>query len=128
MDGDFRMCKWADGDAYLNQRVVRFRPKRELSPYYLFLALEKPIHLFDSTIIGTTVAHLGDRDLKTIDLVIPSADVLNFATEKLNPIYDQELNLRKRNKILRRTRDLLLPRLISGDLDVSHLDIRIAED
>jgi type I restriction enzyme S subunit len=37
-------------------------------------------------------------------------------------------NLLERNTILRQTRDLLLPRLISGKLDVSGLDIRIPEE
>jgi len=35
---------------------------------------------------------------------------------------------RKKNKILRQTRDLLLPKLISGELDVSDMDIEIKEE
>jgi len=36
--------------------------------------------------------------------------------------------LRDKNTTLRRTRDLLLPRLVSGELDVSELDIAISEE
>ena len=38
------------------------------------------------------------------------------------------VSLRQRNANLRRTRDLLLPRLVSGELDVSELDIRGAAE
>jgi len=36
-------------------------------------------------------------------------------------------NCAKKNNILRQTRDLLLPKLISGEIDVENLDIRIGD-
>ena len=36
-------------------------------------------------------------------------------------------NLAKQNLILRQTRDLLLPRLVSGEVDVSDLDVGVGE-
>jgi hypothetical protein len=39
-------------------------------------------------------------------------------------LFDEKQNLHKRNEVLRRTRDLLLPRLISGEVDVSELEIK----
>ena len=38
-------------------------------------------------------------------------------------IYDQKLVLQKKNTVLRKSRDLLLPRLISGELNVSETEI-----
>jgi type I restriction enzyme S subunit len=38
------------------------------------------------------------------------------------------LALQQRNQTLRRARDLLLPRLISGGVDVSELDIAVPEE
>ncbi|MDO8872290.1 MAG: restriction endonuclease subunit S [Methanoregula sp.] len=125
MDGDFHMGKWAGDIAYLNQRVVRFRPKEKLSPYYLYLALEKPIQYFDSTITGTTVAHLSDRDLKSIRLLIPDVTLVKKVNETFDSLFNLEIMLKIKNTNLRRTRDLLLPKLISGELDVSELDIEI---
>jgi type I restriction enzyme S subunit len=116
MDGDFHMGKWAGGEAWLNQRVVRFRPKTQLGRYHLFLALEKPIHHFDSTIVGTTVAHLSDKDLRATFLPIPPSALFKHVAGHLEPLFDLELNLRIKNANLRRTRDLLLPRLLSGSV------------
>ena len=123
MDGDFHMCKWAGDEAYLNQRVVRFRPKHTLPAYCLFLALEKPIRYFDLTIVGTTVAHLSDENLKSIQLVIPPPHALRFVQDIFNALFNLEINLRIKNTNLRHTRDLLLPKLISGEVDVSNLEI-----
>ncbi len=125
MDGDFHMCRWADGLAHLNQRVARLRTKGQLSQLHLHLALEQPIRRFNETIIGTTVAHLGKRHLEEIYIAEPPPLLLTAATKHFQPIFELELNLRKQNRALREARDLLLPRLVSGELDVSELDIEL---
>ncbi len=123
MDGDFHMCRWADGLAYLNQRVARLRTRGQLSQLHLHLALEQPIRRFNETIIGTTVAHLGKRHLEEIHIAEPPSRLLVAATKHFGPVFELELNLRKQNRALREARDLLLPRLVSGELDVSELDL-----
>jgi type I restriction enzyme, S subunit len=127
MDGDFHMGKWAGGNAYLNQRVVRFRPKNDLSPYFLFLALKAPIEHFDSTIVGTTVAHLSDRDLRSINVLTPDDDLLKRVSALFDPLFGLEIALKVKNANLRTTRDLLLPKLISGEIPVDAADDAAAE-
>ncbi|MCD4673389.1 MAG: hypothetical protein K8R77_12065 [Anaerolineaceae bacterium] len=46
----------------------------------------------------------------------------------VSPIETQIENLLKRNSTLRSTRDLLLPRLVSGEVDVLQLEIEIPEE
>jgi type I restriction enzyme S subunit len=46
MDGDFHMCRWASGKAYLNQRVALFRPMRDISPLFLILGIEEAYRIF----------------------------------------------------------------------------------
>jgi type I restriction enzyme S subunit len=123
MDGDFHMGKWAGGEAYLNQRIVRFRPKNGISTYYLFLALKSPIEFFDETVVGTTVAHLSNEDLRTIYIVLPDTTISKKIMILFDALFKQELNLQIKNANLRRTRDLLLPKLISGEANVENFDI-----
>ncbi len=118
MDGDFHFVKWAGGEAYQNQRIVKFRPKNNISRYYLYHCLVKPIKFFDETVVGTTVAHLSDEDLRTINIILPSKKILEQINEVLNPLFDLEVNLISKNQNLRRTRDLLLPKLVSGEIEV----------
>jgi type I restriction enzyme S subunit len=119
MDGAFHMGRWAGGVAWLNQRVVRFRPKARIPRSWLFWVTEEPIKTLEATIVGTTVAHLSARDLKELRVLVPSKAVLEAAGSVLEPMSDLELTLKKKNAVLRVTRDLLLPKLISGELDVS---------
>jgi type I restriction enzyme, S subunit len=128
MDGNFHMGFWVGGQAYLVQRVARFRPKAEIGRYHLFLTLQEPIQRLNATITGTTVAHLGDKHIKTIEVKWPHAQLINQLNSALEPMLAEILNLRIKNTNLHRTRDLLLPRLISGEVDVSELDIAIPEE
>ena len=78
--------------------------------------------IFNSTITGTTVAHLGHKHIKTIQLIAPDSKTLEFARKQLESLAEMQINLKLRNQFLRQTRDLLLPKLISGELDVSKLE------
>lgn len=118
MDGDFHMGFWVGGEAYLVQRVARFRSKGDMSNYHLFLAMEKPIQDFNATITGTTVAHLGDKHIKTIQVAWPDTSLRAKANQVFESILKQLLTLRLKNQNLRQTRDLLLPKLISGEVAV----------
>jgi type I restriction enzyme S subunit len=118
MDGDFNVVIWAGGEAYQNQRIVRFRPKGELPRFCLAMALEKPIQFFDSTVTGTTVAHLSDEDLRTISIVVPGHAEVALLKRTFEPLFELKMNLTVKNTNLRLTRDLLLPKLISGEVGV----------
>ena len=119
MDGIFHMCMWNGEKAYQNQRVVKLTAKTEVySNYFLFLAVQPQIKFWEQTIAGTTVAHLGDKHLKRINVLIPSDDILKQATIKFNLLMKQKNSLFKANKNLVKQRDLLLPRLMSEKLEV----------
>lgn len=127
MDGSFHMNIWANGPALLNQRVVKIVPEQGVSLYWLYLALVGPIKRLEQTIVGTTVAHLSARDLTNLKLLSPSAEVSAKAEQILDPIANQIQILRKQNKGLRASRDLLLPKLFSGEIDVSATEDAFAE-
>ena len=118
MDGDFHMCIWSSGHAFQNQRVAKFESNGEIGNYHLFLALELPIQTWNKSIVGTTVAHLGDMHIKTIQIAWPPAKILAKAREILEPMSEQIIMLKRRVQNLRRTRDLLLPRLLSGEVEL----------
>ena len=121
MDGDFHMCIWSSGHAFQNQRVARFESNGQIGNFHLFLALECPIQEFNKAIVGTTVAHLGDMHIKTIKLVKPPYELQAKARDVLEPMSEQIIDLKRQIQNLRRTRDLLLPRLLSGQIDVEAL-------
>lgn len=117
MDGEFHISRWTNGEAWLNQRVVRLRPKNNIiSQSFLHYAAQPVIEFLNSIISGTTVAHLSDQDLKKITIAIPNDDVMFKFKKITDSIFEKQLNLKKQIASLRRTRDALLPRLLSGRL------------
>ncbi|MCF1708728.1 restriction endonuclease subunit S [Tabrizicola sp. J26] len=119
MDGAFYLGRWAGGDAWLNQRVCCLRPKPWMPRHLLFQTVASPIKRLEETIVGTTVAHLSARDMKQMQIVLPDQRGLDLAMKHLEPSYGQILTLKRKNANLHAQRDMLLPKLISGEIDVS---------
>jgi type I restriction enzyme S subunit len=122
MDGIFHMCLWSGCEAYLNQRAARLRPKENHSLYWLFLVTRPAIKRLEETIVGTTVAHLSARDLNDMKVAVPPSSLRNVARKVLDPIAELIVNLKHQSANLRAQRDLLLPKLISGELDVRRVE------
>ena len=119
MDGIFHMCLWSGKKAYLNQRVVKIESTyNSMCNYFLLLSIAPQVKFWEQAIAGTTVAHLGDKHLKKMLVLVPESNVLNKANEILDKIMIEKNALFKQNRFLIKQRDMLLPRLMSGKLEV----------
>jgi type I restriction enzyme S subunit len=77
---------------------------------------------------GSAQPHVYPVDLMGLDaLEVPVATLASFH-EQTAPLFHLIRNLTLKSSVLRCSRDLLLPRLISGELDVSELDIDVGEE
>ncbi len=96
-----------------------------LSPYYLFYALldARYQNYVDGASTGTTRKSASAGVITDFGLVIPTQDVRKSFEELITSLRKSLNNLLEKNANLRQTRDLLLPKLISGEIDVSELDI-----
>ena len=119
MDGIFHMCLWNGERAYLNQRVVMLNSKyNDMCNYLLYFAIRPQIKYWEQVIVGTTVAHLGDKHLKKIKVLIPDTNTLRVANKLIESAMKEINDLQQQIQLLTRQRDLLLPRLMSGKLEV----------
>ncbi|MBN4064695.1 restriction endonuclease subunit S [Dehalococcoides mccartyi] len=114
MDGDFHMNCWTGGKAWINQRVVRIKGVPGVGDTFLRYACQRPIEIFNATIVGTTVAHLGAKHLNLINVLIPDEMIFNKAQEFFDSVGSQLVILAQQIRTARRARDLLLPRLMNG--------------
>ena len=75
--------------------------------------------------LGTSGSHqrVKPNDFLGMSVLIPTELLLNSFSDKVLPMLNISNTLRLKNANLRQTRDLLLPKLISGAIDVSELDI-----
>ena len=117
MDGEFHMNEWLGQRGYLVQRVCRLRTKKELNQSYLWQALKEPIHYYETTISGATVAHLGKKHLEEIFIAKPK-DSMKNELEELNTMRKLKIVLAEQNTKLREARDILLPKLMNGQIEV----------
>lgn len=114
MDGEFHINSWAGKTAYLVQRSCSFRPKKKLMKGYLLQAIYEPIKFFEKTVVGATVAHLGKKHIDTIE-------ILTAPSEFYKPFqlwFDKRQLLLNQNTTLKEARDRLLPKLMSGEIEV----------
>jgi type I restriction enzyme, S subunit len=77
---------------------------------------------------GSAQPQVTIENLNYVKAIVPESHLVKKFCSFVTPISEQvDLYLLK-NDILRRTRDMLLPKLISGEVDVSDLDITIPEE
>lgn len=115
MDGIFHINTWSGDDAYLVQRACSFRPHNEKLKGFIFQAIVEPIKFFEKTLVGATVAHLGKKHIDSIELLVPSKERLFAPLQKM---YKQRMTLLSQLRLLAESRDRLLPKLLSGEIEV----------
>ncbi len=102
-----------------------------LSPEFVYL-LARSSEFRDNAIKSMSGAtgrqRVSEKCFDNFVIAHPDQDTLSKFTIHIAPIFQQSFILAKKNISLRRTRDMLLPRLISGEVDVSELDIAIPEE
>lgn len=105
-------------DATCNQACCVITPKRIESKYYLFYYLKSMRDYLLSISFGAAQQNLSQELIKALKIVIPdNATIISFE-HKVGGLYNQTHNLQQQNTLLSRQRDLLLPRLMSGKLEV----------
>ena len=77
---------------------------------------------------GTIFKSVTKNDMERIAFIIPAQRLAQQFEQLVEPSEKHIEDLTKKHTVLRRTRDLLLPRLISGEVDVSELDIAVPEE
>lgn len=86
--------------------------------YYVYELLNNIRSIINNFQRGAAQPHVYPRDINRIKMIIPSEDIRKIANEKIGVIHCQINNLQRQNSLLARQRDLLLPRLMSGKLEV----------
>ena len=101
-------------------RLVTLIPLRKLmSAKYLYLYLKQ----CDISGTGTTQQQLTVPDFRKTEILIPSKDVMDQFTKTVTPLFDTIWSNQEQNRKLASLRDILLPKLMSGELNVSDIQL-----
>ena len=102
-----------------DSHVTLVRARNGISKQYLFFALSSMQAWFMSMGIGSTnQQELYRGTIKNAKVVLPNKDIMNLFEAIAKGIHERITVLGRQSDILTRQRDLLLPRLMSGKLEV----------
>lgn len=105
--------------------VIRNTKPNIISTTFIYYLLKS--RLFTSFIAarteGSVIPHLYQKDFMEFEFPLPTAEKMAEFEEVTEPMFSQIVNNLNENKRLTILRDSLLPKLMSGELDVSNIDI-----
>ncbi len=110
-------------EAATNQGFITCVPSERLPSSYIYFWLHANIDQFLSLSGGATFKELRKSTFRELPILVPSRPEMNRFEERVGPMMALIKNLLQQNRALLEARDLLLPRLVSGELDVSELDL-----
>lgn len=109
--------------------LVRIVPNNAVGKHYIGLIVESDDYkaFIKRNLGGAAQPQANAQVLTSLDVLVPYSDVITAFDCHVEPLADQREILQVKNSNLRKTRDLLLPKLISGQLNVEELDIETGE-
>ena len=109
------------GKFWVNNHAHILTGRNGFSVESLFL-LSKQLKV-ESIITGAVQPKISQNSMKNVALNIPPEYIISSFDEVIAPIFDQYRNNCDENQRLSILRDTLLPKLMSGEIDVSNLDL-----
>lgn len=110
-------------EAWLNQRICIFENKQPKRKVFILYTIKPLLNHIEQTQLATTIIHIGKKDYDSFKILLPDEDILNKFYEITAPIIEQIVNDHLENKHLVNLRDTLLPKLMSGKINVSNIDL-----
>ena len=87
----------------------------ECLKYFYANPSRKPLALLERSKVGTTVIHLGKRDIDLVEIVVPPADILMEFGQATDGLIDRIKANATEHRSLTAKREAMLPGLVSGD-------------
>ena len=110
----------------LNTSVIRFRPKLDFKDYsFVYGYMTSNVFLQQQTIManGSAQVNFGPTHIKQIKIINPPVELRYEFNNVVMPFIDHMINMRSENIKLAQIRDTLLSKLMSGELDISDIDL-----
>ncbi|MEZ9144004.1 restriction endonuclease subunit S [Vibrio sp. 10N.286.52.C3] len=122
----------SDGrDGYLNQRVARFESKVDSSkPCWFTYNLVTKDSIFEQIVgaaQGSAQPNISSKGIEQVKAVIPTHDLIGKYQELVAPLYAKWISNFQESSQLAELRDTLLPKLLSGEIDLENVQVEQAK-
>ena len=123
--GSVFLCPKLDKPMTLGNNIIMLRPEQENLRYYLYIWFK---WLYGQSLIqgikgGSAQPKFNKTDFKNLPIFLPPDKLLKQFHQIVKPMFELIDKNSTENQALTITRDALLPKLMSGELDVSNIDI-----
>ena len=111
-------------ESQTNQQINSIIPKDGFSPYFIYLLMQTRSDTINKLGQGgSTIVNLNKSQFAKIQVTIPAISAMTDFDKIVSPIFEKILQNQKENLCLTSLKDNLLPKLMSGELDVSNIDL-----
>lgn len=113
----------ARNEVTTNQGFKSVVPHAEIGTPFVYFFLLHNLPLIESKASGSTFKEVSGSVMKSVEAIIPDNTTLAKFNEFCRPLFEMQEKLEQENCRLAAMRDLLLPRLMSGEVDVSNIQL-----
>lgn len=113
----------ADGEVTTNQGFKSVVPNSNVGTAFVYYFLKNALPTIENIASGSTFKEISGSAMRTVPAIIPDDENLQKFTNFCEPLFQQQRTLEAENRFLTSLRDTLLPKLMSGELDISDIDI-----
>lgn len=109
---------WDSEDGLLNQHLFKVVPKAGITREFMLQSILKTLEEFKNLTTGSTMKHIQRGKLEQVYINVPTKDLMNEYSKQGETIRQEILTLKKKISLLAEARDRLLPKLMSGEIEV----------
>lgn len=113
----------SNGEVTTNQGFKSVVPKPEIGTAFVYFFLKNNLPTIEGAASGSTFKEVSGSTMKNVPAVIPDTGTLAKFNDFCSPIFNEQKNLEQENQHLASLRDTLLPKLMSGEIDVSNIQL-----
>ena len=113
----------ASNEVTTNQGFKSVVPHPEIGTPFVYYFLIHDLPLIESKASGSTFKEVSGSVMKSVEAVIPDGNTIAKFNDFCRPVFEMQEKLEQENRKLAAMRDSLLPRLMSGEIDVADIGI-----
>lgn len=110
-----------------NQGFKSIEVDKNINPYYVFFLLKYKLPIIEQTASGSTFKEISGKGMKSIPIILPIIETINKYGNIVESYFEKIKVLEKENQKLIQLRNTLLPKLMSGEIEIPD-DIEVNED
>ena len=109
---------WSGEEGWLNQHLFKVTPVKGIDREFLLQSISNTIVEFQNLTTGSTMKHIQRNKLNQVFINVPNAEIMKRYADISEKTRSNILSLQSQLRLLTEARDRLLPKLMSGEIEI----------